>query len=186
MRTISCKPLAKQIGIARQTRELVIPVARRRGLVEAEYELVTLTDQVLRPALFADRSTLVSLRLLDLGAQLLPRDERDRWREEWAAETATLPTPRARMRFCARTMLGIPQLARAVRAAPTWANGLARIARMLGIGGALVAVTAPVSVVAWIAGALALVVVGVLTTLLFADSDAPARRLADLIAAWRR
>jgi hypothetical protein len=77
-------------------------------------------------------------------------------------------------------------LARTVRDSPLWVVSLARIARLLGISGAIVAVTAPGAIAAWIAGGIALVSLALLTALLFARSDTPTRRLVDLISAWRR
>lgn len=185
MRTLRWLAPARQTEKARQTRELVVPVARHLGLVEVEYELAALSDRMLRPHFVADRTTQASVRLLDLSVGLLPQPVQARWREEWAAEVATLPTRRARVWFCARTMLGVPQLARTVRDSPLWAVNLARIARILGIGSAIVAVTAPGAVAVWVAGGIAMGALILLTALLFAPNDAPTRRLANLISAWR-
>ena len=78
------------------------------------------------------------------------------------------------------------KLARTVRDGPPWAVSLARAARLLGIGSAIVAVTAPGAVAAWIAGGIAIVALVLLAALLFARSDTPTQRLVDLISSWRR
>ena len=144
----------------------------------------------LRPTAVTDRPTLATLRLLDLTTLLLPRSARNRWREEWAAEVGSLPTRRARIMFTLQTLSGVPRLAwvlsRPRRAVvPTWVDGLAQIARALGVGGAIVAVTATDSAFAWVAGGIALASLALLGTLLFLRSDdrAPANRVDSGLAA---
>jgi hypothetical protein len=66
-----------------------------------------------------------------------------------------------------------------------WLVLVARVIRMLGIGGALVVITTPSVLAAWLTGGLALAALILVAAILFACSDTPARRLAQLIRAWR-
>ncbi|BCJ75730.1 hypothetical protein CS0771_52740 [Catellatospora sp. IY07-71] len=191
MRTLQYSSIARQIRASRHTLETVAPIAQRLGLLGVRRELEDISLAYLRPSAVTDRPTLATLRLLELTTLLLPRSARNRWREEWAAEVGALPTRRARVLFTLQTLSGVPRLAWVLSEArravvPAWVDGLAQIARALGVGGAIVAVIAMDTAFAWIAGGIVLVSLALLSALLFVRSDGPARRLADLIRAWRR
>jgi hypothetical protein len=190
MRTLRHVDMAHRIRASRETLTVIAPIAHRLGLYQIKRELEDIALTVLRPSTSTDGPTRASLRLLDLTATLLPHDTRARWREEWRAEATTLPTRRARVRFVLHTAAGAPRLARTLgrpgRSETSWATSLARIARALGVGGAIAAGTAQVAIVAWIAGAVAAAALGLFGALLFIRSDVPASRLARLIREWRR
>ncbi|GAB4055183.1 HD domain-containing protein [Catellatospora paridis] len=191
LRTLQHTSIARQVRVARDTLETVAPIAQRLGLTGVRRELEEISLAYLRSTVVTDRPTRATLRLLELTTLLLPRNARSRWREEWAAEVGALPTRRARVMFTLQTLCGVPRLAwvlsgprRAV--VPTWVAGLTQLAQALGVGGAIVVVTATDSVFAWIAGGIVLVSLALLGMLLFVRSDGPARRLIALIRAWRR
>ncbi|GAA1380845.1 HD domain-containing protein [Catellatospora chokoriensis] len=191
MRTLQHASIARQVRVARDTLETVAPIAQRLGLIGLRRELEEISLAYLRPMAVTDRPTLTTLRLLELTTLLLPRSARSRWREEWAAEVGALATRRARVRFTLQTLWGVPRLAWVLSgprraAVPTWVAGLVQIAHVLGVGGAIVVVTATDSGLAWIAGGIVLVSLALLGALLFVRSDNPARRLIELIRAWRR
>ncbi|MGW3852597.1 HD domain-containing protein [Streptomyces fagopyri] len=112
MRTIAFVAPAKQHGKARETIEVFAPLARAAGLADMGRELHDLSAAVLQPAPAAFAGATRSLTLLTL---LLPATRRARWREEWHAELAVLPTRRARTRFVLRVLLGTPRLSLALR-----------------------------------------------------------------------
>jgi hypothetical protein len=188
MRTLRHISVSKQIHKSRQTLELAAPVAHRLGLLELKRELEDLALQVLRPPALTVRPR-GTMRLLGLMVLLLPAHTQQRWREEWTAELSMLPGRRQRARFTWQTLIGVPRLALTLqrsrdREAPPWTVSLARIARTLGITGTIVAVTAPGPVAVWVFGGVTLAALGLFGALLFARSDAPSRRLLDLIKAF--
>ena len=186
MRTLRHVRISKQIHKSRETLEFDAPVAHRLGLHGLKYELEELALRVLRPPASSVRPR-ASMRLLGFMVVLLPRDAQRRWREEWTAELSMLPRRRERARFALQTLAGVPRLAWTLqRQAPLWTVTLAGIARTLGIGGTIVAITAPGPVVVWVLGGIALIALGLLAALLFSRSDLPSSRLAALIRAWRR
>ncbi len=186
MRTMQHIRISSQIRGSRDTLEFDAPAAHRLGLHGVKHELEELALRVLRPPATMARPR-ASMRLLGFMAILLPRHAQRRWREEWTAELSMLPRRRERARFAWQTLAGVPRLAWTLqRQAPLWTVSLTGIARALGIGGTIVAITAPGPIVAWVLGGIALAALGLLAALLFARSDLPSSRLATLIRAWRR
>ncbi|MFI7413635.1 HD domain-containing protein [Streptomyces sp. NPDC049627] len=112
MRTIAFVAPAKQYRKARETLEVLAPLARAAGLCDVSRELHDLSAAVLQPA---SSAPAVTARLLDMLTLLLPTRQRARWREEWHAELATLPRRRNRIRFTLRVMLGTPRLSWTLR-----------------------------------------------------------------------
>ncbi|MFE5923056.1 HD domain-containing protein [Streptomyces sp. NPDC056468] len=112
MRTIAFVAPAKQYRKARETIDILAPLARAAGLTEVSRELHDLSAAVLRPSASASG---VNPRLLTLLTLLLPAPQRARWQEEWHAELATLPTRRTRIRFTFRVLLGTPSLSLTLR-----------------------------------------------------------------------
>ncbi|MFM9589187.1 HD domain-containing protein [Streptomyces scabiei] len=115
MRTIEFLAPVKQYGKARQTIEVLVPLARVAGLTEVSRELHDLSVAVLQPA---PTVYAVTTRLLALLALLLPGTQRARWRQEWQAELAVLPTRRTRTGFTLRVLLSTPRLSLTLRHAP--------------------------------------------------------------------
>jgi (p)ppGpp synthase/HD superfamily hydrolase len=109
MRTIAFLAPAKQHRKARETLDVLAPLARAAGLTDVSRELHDLSAAVLQPT---SSAFAVTTRLLAL---LLPTPQRARWREEWHAELATLPTRRTRTRFTFRVLLGTPRLSMTLR-----------------------------------------------------------------------
>lgn len=112
MRTIEFVATAKQYGKARETIEVFAPLARAAGLTDVSRELHDLSAAVLQPA---PTAYAVTTRLLVLLTLLLPGTQRARWRQEWQAELAALPTRRTRTCFTFRVLLSTPHLSLALR-----------------------------------------------------------------------
>ncbi|WP_033314670.1 HD domain-containing protein [Streptomyces iakyrus] len=112
MRTITFVPPTRQHRVARETLELVTPLAKAAGLTDVGRELHDLSSAVLRPATSTLAMTPPLLTVLTL---LLPATQRARWREEWHAELRTLTTRGARTRFTARILLSAPRLTLTLR-----------------------------------------------------------------------
>ncbi|AZQ32259.1 HD domain-containing protein [Streptomyces cyaneochromogenes] len=112
MQTIAFLAPAKQYRKARETIDVLVPLARSAGLTDVSRELHDLSAAVLRPTTSA---SAVAPRLLTLLTLLLPAPQRARWQEEWHAELATLPTRRTRIRFTFRVLLGAPSLSLTLR-----------------------------------------------------------------------
>ncbi|MEU4469414.1 HD domain-containing protein [Streptomyces sp. NPDC024017] len=115
MRTITFVPSTRQHRVARETLELVTPLAQAAGLTDVGRELHDLSSAVLKPTTPARATS----RLLTVLALLLPASQRARWREEWHAELRTLPTRRARTGFTAHILLTTPRLTLTLRH-PSW------------------------------------------------------------------
>lgn len=189
MRTIRHVAPAKQIRASRETLEFAAPIAHFLGLHELKQQLEDLALQVLRPAV-TDRPTQILGRILRWTVIALPVDSRARWREEWAAEIAAPATVGQRARYVAQTLLGVPRLALTLHrgrhhTSDGWAVIVARVIRLLGIGGAFVVITTPNALTIWIAGGIALGALILTGAIVFARSDGPAHRLAEIIRAWR-
>ncbi|MEU6256931.1 HD domain-containing protein [Streptomyces sp. NPDC047043] len=112
MRTIAFLDPAKQHRKARETLDVLAPLARAAGLTDVSRELHDLSAAVLQPA---SSAFAVTTRLLALLTLLLPAPQRARWREEWRAELAVLATCRSRTRFILRVLLGTPRLSVTLR-----------------------------------------------------------------------
>ncbi|MFF4258650.1 HD domain-containing protein [Streptomyces sp. NPDC001663] len=112
MRTITFLAPATQHRKARETLDVLAPLARAAGLTDVSRELHDLSAAVLQPT---SSAFAVTTRLLALLTLLLPTPQRARWREEWHAELATLPTRRTRTRFTLRVLLGTPRLSLTLR-----------------------------------------------------------------------
>jgi (p)ppGpp synthase/HD superfamily hydrolase len=112
MRTIAFLAPAKQHRKARETIDILAPLARAAGLTEVSRELHDLSTAVLQPTI---SSSGLNPCLLTLLTWLLPAPHRARWQEEWHAELATLPTRRTRIRFTLRVLLGTPGLSLTLR-----------------------------------------------------------------------
>jgi hypothetical protein len=188
MRTVGYLPAPRRREKARQTLTVIAPMARQLGLHGLRRELEDLSRAALPETGQAHRSTVAARRALELATLALPAPARLRFREQWANDLAALPTRQARVRFALRALGGLPRLAwllRPARGTTRWTVSLSRIARALGIGSAVVVVTAPGPVVAWVAGGVAGIALLLLTALLFARRDTPVDRLIRLIRAWR-
>ncbi|MFJ1602305.1 HD domain-containing protein [Streptomyces sp. NPDC088253] len=109
MRTSAVLAPARRYRVARETLEVIAPLARAAGLTDVSRELRDLSAVVLQPA---STASAVTTRMLTL---LLPTPQRARWREEWHAELATLPTRRTRTRFTLRVLFCTPRLSLTLR-----------------------------------------------------------------------
>ncbi|MFI6567069.1 HD domain-containing protein [Streptomyces sp. NPDC050534] len=112
MRTIEFVAPGKQHGKARETIDVLAPLARAAGLADVGQELHDLSAAVLRPV---PTAFAVTTRVLALLTMLLPSTQRVRWRQEWQAELAVLPTRRTRTRFTFRVLLSAPRLSLTLR-----------------------------------------------------------------------
>ncbi|MFF4806562.1 HD domain-containing protein [Streptomyces sp. NPDC001351] len=112
MRTIAFLAPAVQHRKAQETLNVLAPLARKAGLTGVSRELHALSAAVLRPA---STGSALTPRVLATLTLLLPAPHRARWREEWHAELATLPTRRTRGRFTLRVLLSTPRLSLTLR-----------------------------------------------------------------------
>ncbi|MFG2957558.1 HD domain-containing protein [Streptomyces sp. NPDC048291] len=112
MRTIAFVAPTRRYLVARETFEVLAPLARAAGLTDVSRELHDLSSAVLRPT---STAFAVTTRMLAVLTLLLPTPTRARWREEWHAELAALPTRRTRTRFTLRVLLGTPRLSWTLR-----------------------------------------------------------------------
>jgi (p)ppGpp synthase/HD superfamily hydrolase len=111
MRTIAFVPPTRRYRVARETLDVIAPLARAAGLADVSRELHVLSSAVIQPA----STAAVTTRALTALTLLLPAPTRARWREEWHAELGTLPTPRTRTRFTLRVLLSTPRLSWTLR-----------------------------------------------------------------------
>lgn len=122
-RTWESVPRDRVLLKARQTLDVVAPVAVALGLRDAGGELQTRSTAALAGAVLGNGHTpgltpswaLVdgrSSRFLDRAVRLLPPEMRDRYRVEWFGDLAALPAGRERTRFAA----GLLWSAAAIRA----------------------------------------------------------------------
>ncbi|WP_231626708.1 HD domain-containing protein [Streptomyces apocyni] len=114
MRTIAFVAPARRYLVARETRDVIAPLARAAGLADVSRELHDLSSAALQPA---STPSAVTTRMLAMLTLLLPTRQRARWREEWHAELAALPTRRTRTRFTLRVLLSTPRLSWTLRRA---------------------------------------------------------------------
>ncbi|MEU6242782.1 HD domain-containing protein [Streptomyces sp. NPDC047024] len=108
MRTIAFAAPTRRYRVARETLNVIAPLARAAGLTDVSRELHDLSSAVLQPTSTAFTVTARTLSMLIL---LLPALTRTRWREEWHAELGTLPTRCTRTRFTLRVLLSTPRTA---------------------------------------------------------------------------
>ncbi|MFD7710866.1 HD domain-containing protein [Streptomyces sp. NPDC059785] len=112
MRTIAFLSRATRYRKARETVDVLAPLARAAGLPRVGRELHDLSSAVLRGPVL---TYAVTGRTLTVVALLLPSRRRARWREEWTAELTALPTRRDRARYTLRVLLGTPRLSLTLR-----------------------------------------------------------------------
>ncbi|MEV7737844.1 HD domain-containing protein [Streptomyces sp. NPDC088921] len=112
MRTIAFLAPATQRRNASETLEILVPLARTTGLTGVSRELHALSTAVLQPA---SSAFAVTTRVLALLSLMLPARQRTRWRQEWHAELAALPTRQTRARFTFRVLLVAPALSLTLR-----------------------------------------------------------------------
>ncbi|MHC3469362.1 HD domain-containing protein [Streptomyces sp. 7R007] len=105
MRTIAYLAPATRHRKARETLDVLAPLAGAVGLTDVSRELHELSSAVLR------RTPLVWA----IPTLLLPAGHRGRWREEWQAEMGVLTGRRARARFTVRVLLRTPRLSLTLR-----------------------------------------------------------------------
>jgi HD domain len=113
MRTIRYLPTAKQVDRSRQTLQVQVPIARALGADAIGGELADLASASLKRHI--QNPPTATGRLLCASAVVLPAGPRARWREEWLAELALLPTRRARAVFATQIVRGIGRLAVTLR-----------------------------------------------------------------------
>ncbi|WP_188187384.1 HD domain-containing protein [Nonomuraea sp. SYSU D8015] len=111
MRTLRRLPETHRREKSRQTLEIFAPIAGRLGLTRIEDEL----ERLAVANLSAREGLQASYGVLTVAAILLPRRARARWLEEWLGELHALPGPRARLRFAALLLAGMPRLAWTLR-----------------------------------------------------------------------
>ncbi|WP_328868771.1 HD domain-containing protein [Streptomyces sp. NBC_00287] len=111
MRTIAFVAPTRRYRVARETLDVIAPLARTAGLTEVSRELYDLSSAVLQPT----STAAVTTRTLSMLTLLLPTPTRARWREEWHAELGTLSTRRTRTRFTLRVLLSTPRLSWTLR-----------------------------------------------------------------------
>ncbi|MFG1681429.1 HD domain-containing protein [Nonomuraea sp. NPDC049269] len=104
-RTMRFLPPDKQLRKARETLDVFVPIAGRLGMDEIGRELEGLARARL------DAGTQAFLRVITAGAIILPHAVRARWIAEWLGELHALPDRRARRRFTAELLVGMPRLA---------------------------------------------------------------------------
>ena len=187
MRTMRYLPSGRQQLKSRETLRVHAPLAGLLGMKPIQRELEDLASSIIYPC-FDQRPQTVPERALAAVAVLLPSAARARWLQEWAGELSVLPTRRARARFALQMLRGIPRLAVVLRQrtpyrdAPRPMNTIVdQIVGFLAIGAAFVAAATRWEPLAWTAGAMALGGLILLSAVLFARSDDPARRLRKLI-----
>lgn len=111
LRTIAFVAPTRRYLVAHETLDVIAPLARAAGLTDVSRELHDLSSAVLQPT---PTASTVTTRMLIL---LLPTPTRARWRAEWLAELAALPTRRARTRFTLRVLRSTPRLSWTLRRA---------------------------------------------------------------------
>jgi hypothetical protein len=192
MRTMRYLHPGKQQLKSRETLRMYAPLAGLLRMGEMQRELEELASAIVYSRLDDERPHTISERALAAAVVLLPTATRARWLQEWAGELAALPTRRARARFAFQMLRGMPRLAVVLRRRtfrrdiPRPMNIIVdRIVGLIGLGAAFVAAATRWEPVAWMAGATAFAGLILLSAVLFARSDYPARRLRELIHAWR-
>ncbi|MGF0174521.1 HD domain-containing protein [Streptomyces sp. Marseille-Q5077] len=111
MRTIAFVAPTRRHRVARETLDVIAPLARAAGLTDVSRELHDLSSAVLQPT----PTTAITTRTLTLLTLLLPPPGRPRWREEGPPDPAPLPPRRTRTRFTLRVLLSTPRLSWTLR-----------------------------------------------------------------------
>ncbi|WP_225900078.1 MULTISPECIES: HD domain-containing protein [unclassified Streptomyces] len=114
LRTIAFVAPTRRYLVARETLDVIAPLARAAGLTDVSREPHDLSSAALQPT---PTASAVTTRMLAMLILLLPTPTRARWREERQAERAALPTRRARTRFTLRVLLSTPRLSWTLRRA---------------------------------------------------------------------
>jgi hypothetical protein len=185
MRTLSPLDPDQRRRRSQEVIEFFLPLAERLGHPSIGRELELLARNTLR------RTT--SARVIDLASSLLPRAARHRWIEEWTAELATLPSRRRRAGFAWQVLRASPRLAavyRGDRAIPrtnrttiTAVTGL--VTALTALVTALAAIFSPAGPPTWALATVIIAGLALLAAILFATDDRAARRLIEMIRAWR-
>ncbi len=121
--------------------------------------------------------------MLVIASVLLPSGTQTRWITEWAGELATITTSRGRLWFAATLLLAMPRLARTLRRPAGRSESRHPVGTTIVSGTSLVAVTNTNT--AWAAATVALGLLILIATILLVNSDAPARRIREIIETWR-
>lgn len=112
-RTMRFLPPEKQLRKSRETLDVFVPIAGRLGMNEIARELEGLAQA--RLDVSGDAGMQAVLQVITAGATILPHDVRARWIAEWLGELYALPDQRARRRFTAELLVGMPRLAAMLR-----------------------------------------------------------------------
>jgi hypothetical protein len=113
-RTLGFLPPDRQRRKSQETLDVFAPLAGRLGLGQIRQELETLARARLSAP--GQAGVQMSFHALTAGAVLLlPHESRARWLEEWLSDLQTLPDRRARTRFAAQLLVGMPRLAATLR-----------------------------------------------------------------------
>lgn len=111
LRTIAFVAPTRRYRVARETLDVIAPLARAAGLTDVSRELHDLSAAVIQPP----STAAITTRGLTVLTLLLPAPTRARWREEWHAELDALPTRGTRTLFMLRVLLSTPRLSWALR-----------------------------------------------------------------------
>ncbi|MFD8767192.1 hypothetical protein ACFV03_51335 [Streptomyces mirabilis] len=114
LRTIAFVAPTRRYLVARETLDVIAPLARAAGLTDVSREPHDLSSAALQPT---PTASAVTTRMLAMLILLLPTPTGARWREEWHAELTALPTRRARTRFTLRVLRSTPRLSWTLRRA---------------------------------------------------------------------
>jgi len=187
MRTLRFRSPSSQQLVSRETLAVHVPAARELGVGTLGRELEALASAFVFASEASARSRSFGERILTWAALLLPVSVRARWVEEWYGELSTLPTRRARLRFAADLVRGMPRLAATVRGPRRGPVGRSVLSALVSVvvGGGAVAAT---GFGALVAEAVAIAAVGALLVVMFVlvhPDESPARRLVELVKALR-
>jgi hypothetical protein len=193
MQTIKHLHRNRQVAKSHQTLALVVPLAHLLGFAAVKRELEELAFSVLRPPGYVSGGPAAIRAVLRLLGWLLPTRSRARWVQEWIGELAMLPGRAARIAFLLRiAVFSLPRLAivlrrdRIVPAAPRLGGYVIRAAGTVVAGVTVAGVGISPQAGLWVGVAGVLAATVLLACVLFGRDDTAARRLAQIIHAWRR